>query len=324
MIFRFVAALGTGGERAIGAALLSETWPKAWRPWIAAVIQTGVNIGVLCGALVVGLLSFLLPPGSDRWVFLVGVLPALMVFWIRRHVPAPETWQRAGAATAKKPGALDLFRGAARSVTVRTSVVCAPGLSAWWLLLFWQTQHLRKLLAAARTPAAETTRSSPTLSSPSTSPRSSATSPAAVWPATSATGGRSRSCLSDSPLRSSARSSSRASSPRWPVLAAARRIFRRRLRALHDVSATAFPDPPPHHRRRLLLQHRPYRRRGCLRGFRLVRPGRQLSRRAPLRQRPCARRRRSLVVVTRDRGDDLSGLRRAAHKLCYARRVTFV
>ncbi len=157
MIFRFVAALGTGGERAIGAALLSETWPKAWRPWIAAVIQTGVNIGVLCGALVVGLLSFLLPPGSDRWVFLVGVLPALMVFWIRRHVPAPETWQRAGAATAKKPGALDLFRGAARSVTVRTSVVCAPGLSAWWLLLFWQTQHLRKLLAAARTPAAETT-----------------------------------------------------------------------------------------------------------------------------------------------------------------------
>jgi len=86
-IFRFVAALGIDGEWAIGAALLSETWPKAWRPWIAAVLQTGVNIGVLCGTLVVGLLLFLLPPGSERRVFLVGVLPVPMVFWIRSHLP---------------------------------------------------------------------------------------------------------------------------------------------------------------------------------------------------------------------------------------------
>ena len=157
MIFRFVAALGIGGEWAVGASLLAETWPKAWRPWMAAVLQTGVNIGVLCGAVVVGLLSWVLPPGSERWVFLVGVLPALLVFWIRRHVPEPETWQRAGASSAPKPGALDLFRGSVRSVTLRTSAVCALGLSAWWLMLFWQTQHLRKLLVDAHTPAGETT-----------------------------------------------------------------------------------------------------------------------------------------------------------------------
>src|SRR6187397_2798732 len=47
LIFRFLAALGIGGEWAVGASLLSETWPKSWRPWIAAVLQTGVNIGVL-------------------------------------------------------------------------------------------------------------------------------------------------------------------------------------------------------------------------------------------------------------------------------------
>ena len=157
MIFRFVAALGIGGEWAVGASLLAETWPKAWRPWMAAVLQTGVNIGVLCGAVVVGLLSWVLPPGSERWVFLVGVLPALLVFWIRRHVPEPETWQRAGASAAPKPGALDLFRGSVRKITLHTSAVCALGLSAWWLMLFWQTQHLRKLLADAHTPAGETT-----------------------------------------------------------------------------------------------------------------------------------------------------------------------
>ncbi|MEI7651369.1 MAG: MFS transporter [Verrucomicrobiota bacterium] len=47
LIFRFLAALGIGGEWAVGASLLSETWPKRWRPWIAAVLQSAVNIGVM-------------------------------------------------------------------------------------------------------------------------------------------------------------------------------------------------------------------------------------------------------------------------------------
>ena len=157
MIFRFIAALGIGGEWAVGASLLSETWPKAWRPWMAAVLQTGVNLGVLGGAVFVGLLMRYTPAGSERWVFLVGVLPALTVFWIRRHVPEPEAWAKAGTAVQKKPGALELFRGSVRSVTLRTTVVCALGLSAWWLYLFWQTQHLRKVLTDAGTPASEIT-----------------------------------------------------------------------------------------------------------------------------------------------------------------------
>ena len=46
LIFRFMAALGIGGEWAVGASLLSETWPKNWRPWLAAsVLQTAVNLG---------------------------------------------------------------------------------------------------------------------------------------------------------------------------------------------------------------------------------------------------------------------------------------
>ena len=49
LIFRFLAALGIGGEWAVGASLLSETWPRRWRPWIAAVLQTGVNLGILVG-----------------------------------------------------------------------------------------------------------------------------------------------------------------------------------------------------------------------------------------------------------------------------------
>jgi predicted MFS family arabinose efflux permease len=159
MLFRFVAALGIGGEWAVGASLLSETWPKRWRPWIAAMLQTGVNLGILGAAITVGLLSLVLPPHAERYVFLVGVLPAFLVFWIRRHVPEPEAWQRAERASAgNRPRARDLFRGSVARITLRVTVTCALGLSGWWLFQFWQSQHLRRLLVDAGTSPGQVTR----------------------------------------------------------------------------------------------------------------------------------------------------------------------
>ncbi len=158
MIFRFVAALGIGGEWAVGASLLTETWPKAWRPWMAAVLQTGVNLGILGATLVVGLSTLLPHPPSERLLFLTGVLPALLVFWIRRQVPEPEAWRDAEAAVAVKPGVRDLFRGEVARTTWCTMAVCALGLSAWWLFAFWHPQHLRRLLEGDGVPAGEITR----------------------------------------------------------------------------------------------------------------------------------------------------------------------
>src|SRR5713226_5896692 len=104
LIFRFLAALGIGGEWAVGAALLSETWPRRWRPWIAAVLQSGVNIGILLASCT----TFLLAGQSPRVVFLVGVLPALFVFWIRREVPETEEWHAARRqAKGAAPGVAD-------------------------------------------------------------------------------------------------------------------------------------------------------------------------------------------------------------------------
>ena len=141
MIFRFLAALGIGGEWAVGSALLSETWPRRWRPWIAAVLQNAVNCGVLLAMAAVYLLS-----DYPRWVFVVGVLPALIVFWICRAVPEPAEWQAARLqAGHRQPGALDLFRGAVRRTTVLTIVVCSCSLSAHWAFMYWFLQHLRRL-----------------------------------------------------------------------------------------------------------------------------------------------------------------------------------
>jgi MFS family permease len=141
LIFRFLAALGIGGEWAVGASLLSETWPRRWRPWMAAVLQTGVNLGVMLA----GLANFLLAPYPKRCVFLVGILPALLVLWIRRAVPEPEEWRGAKEESAREPGFLELFHGSIRRTTLLTLTVCALALTAHWAFLFWYLQQLRNL-----------------------------------------------------------------------------------------------------------------------------------------------------------------------------------
>ncbi len=142
MILRFLAALGIGGEWAVGASLLAETWPRHWRPWVAAVLQSGVNIGILCA----GLANYLMAGAPPRYLFLVGVLPALLVFWIRRAVPEPEEWHAARAgAQNKTPGVGELFRGETFRVTFWVMIVCGISLTAHWAFMFWHQQHLRNL-----------------------------------------------------------------------------------------------------------------------------------------------------------------------------------
>src|SRR5690349_2714655 len=142
LIVRFLAALGIGGEWAVGASLLSETWPRRWRPWIAAMLQTGVNVGVLLAAIT----TFIMAGWSPRLVFLVGVLPALLVFWIRREVPEPEEWHQARAeAGAVHPTIADLFGPEIRKLSTLLILVCATSLTAHWAFMFWYQQHLRNL-----------------------------------------------------------------------------------------------------------------------------------------------------------------------------------
>jgi hypothetical protein len=99
-------------------------------------------------------------------VFLVGVLPALLVYWIRRHVPEPAEWRAAkehartlaavhpGGGSAA-PGVGDLFHGPVLRTTLLTIGVCACSLTAWWAFMFWHTQHPRSLPEVAKWPQAD-------------------------------------------------------------------------------------------------------------------------------------------------------------------------
>lgn len=149
LIFRFLAALGIGGEWAVGASLLAETWPKRWRPWLAAILQTAVN----CGVLLACFSGWLLAGTPYRYIFLVGVLPAFIVLWIRRAVPEPEIWAEAHEHGGKQQtGLRALFSPELRRTTLIVVTVCALGLTAHWALMFWHSAHLRSLAREAGWP----------------------------------------------------------------------------------------------------------------------------------------------------------------------------
>jgi uncharacterized membrane protein YeaQ/YmgE (transglycosylase-associated protein family) len=69
-------------------------------------------------------------------------------------VPEPEVWTHAeDSAHHRNPKVGELFRGPLARVTAITTAVCALSLSGWWLFIFWQAQHLRRILSAANTDA---------------------------------------------------------------------------------------------------------------------------------------------------------------------------
>jgi MFS family permease len=88
--FRFVLGLGMGGEWTTGAALIAETWRAEHRGKALGLMQSAYAIGEAIAAVIV-LIVF--PHFGWRAVFFVGVLPALLVLWIRRGVPEPDLWK---------------------------------------------------------------------------------------------------------------------------------------------------------------------------------------------------------------------------------------
>src|SRR5881275_303944 len=89
-VFRFILGLGMGGEWNTGATLVAETWPTELRAKALALVQSSWAIGYAIAALVAG---FMLRFTNWRYVFFVGILPALVTLWIQKDVHEPEMWR---------------------------------------------------------------------------------------------------------------------------------------------------------------------------------------------------------------------------------------
>ncbi|HSZ16717.1 MAG TPA: MFS transporter [Terracidiphilus sp.] len=135
-VFRFLLGLGMGGEWNTGAALVAETWPAAWRGRALGIVQSSWAVGYALSALVAGVI---LAHASWRWVFFAGILPAVLVLWIQRHVPEPPLWERAHAANpADEIHSLGRFM---RPLVILTAANTC-GMFAWWGLFTWIPAYL--------------------------------------------------------------------------------------------------------------------------------------------------------------------------------------
>lgn len=150
LLWRAILGIGMGGEWASGAVLVSETWPAAHRNKAISIMQSGWAIGYIMAALVAAAVLGMPALGSDawRWLFVIGVLPALFTLWIRRHVKEPEAWQARQAHiadTAPNPFAV-IFGPAMIGRTVRIVLLGAATQFAYWGVFFWLPAFLARPL----------------------------------------------------------------------------------------------------------------------------------------------------------------------------------
>jgi MFS family permease len=134
---RVVLGLGMGGEWTTGAALIAETWPAPHRGKALGLMQSAWAIGEMIAAAVT---LVVLPRFGWRAVFFVGVLPALVVFWIRRDVPESPIWlERRGA---RRASLAPMWRPDIRWKGVVATLMNACGMFGYWGLFTWIPGYL--------------------------------------------------------------------------------------------------------------------------------------------------------------------------------------
>jgi MFS family permease len=150
-VFRFILGLGMGGEWNTGATLVAETWPDELRAKAIAMVQSSWAIGFALAALVSGIV---LRYASWRYVFFVGILPALITLWIQNRVPESAMWQEhhrlaqesERVAQAQQKYAHDsffrIFEGRYLKSTLALLFLNFFGMFGWWGLFTWLPPYL--------------------------------------------------------------------------------------------------------------------------------------------------------------------------------------
>ena len=147
-VARFLAGVGTGAEAVVGITLVAEAFARTHRAKILGIMMTGGAFGALIGGQVYALVG----PYGWRWVFAVGILPALLLLLLRRGVHEPEHFSavrerrqalRAGGAAGEHDREfmrfplLQLFSPRLRFSTFVGLLFCIGTLLSIWTSQIW-------------------------------------------------------------------------------------------------------------------------------------------------------------------------------------------
>jgi MFS family permease len=146
LIARGLLGLGFGGEWAAGAVLMGETIRAQYRGRAVGSVQAGWAVG-WGGAVLAQALLFSLLPADEAWrgMFAIGVLPALLVFFLRRYVEEPpiatQTLARQ-SASGDVPAIWEIFSGPILKTTLLASLVSTGCQGGYYAITFWVPRFL--------------------------------------------------------------------------------------------------------------------------------------------------------------------------------------
>jgi MFS family permease len=145
-VLRALHGFGFGGEWAAGAVLMGEVIRDKYRGRGVGFVQTGAAFGPGAAALVYAALFAVLPEATAwRALFFVGIVPGLLVLWIRRNVAESAAFQQRRGAPAGA-GATQIFaafRGPYLWITVKVSLMVTGAQGGVWAVQFWMPTYLR-------------------------------------------------------------------------------------------------------------------------------------------------------------------------------------
>lgn len=131
-ILRFLVAMGVGGEWAVAAALVAEVFPARARAHASGIFHATSVLGTWLAAF-----AGMAVGAQWRFAYLIGVIPALLILWVRASVKEPEAWKEAGAKAASGTGGKmgsfkDLFSAQWVGRAMFGMLLAAVGLGSFW------------------------------------------------------------------------------------------------------------------------------------------------------------------------------------------------
>ena len=154
LIYRTIAGIGLGGEFGIGMALAIEAWPAKHRAKAASYVALGWQVGVLAAAL---LTPVLLPHIGWRGMFVVGIFPAFVAWYLRVRLHEPEIFSRKQTAlSTQKTSKLESFKllikdKATTKVSLGVVVLTSVQNFGYYGIMIWMPNFLSKQLGFSLT-----------------------------------------------------------------------------------------------------------------------------------------------------------------------------
>ena len=146
LIARALLGLGFGGEWAAGAVLMGEAIRPQYRGRAVGSVQSGWAVGWGLAVLAQAILFTYLPAEiAWRWMFVIGALPALLVFYLRRYVTEPEisaASRAKQAAEGNRPALWEIFSGPILKTTILASLMATGCQGGYYAITFWVPRFL--------------------------------------------------------------------------------------------------------------------------------------------------------------------------------------